>query len=212
MTRSTLLLLTAVAGLAGCTPTYRVHVNAFSQIKEPLSSGASIYVAADPNSRNPILAAKFATKIRTMLQDLGYNAVEKSEGAQYTLTFHAGVNQTSYLDYLPVTYPWGGYYGFYGGFHPGFGFGYTAYEPFIETIYAHWLEMRLYGPGPVIRGKTSPGWIGEAVVDMDEPELRRAINYLLVGLMEYFGQDTQHWVTMRLKETDPRVEGLAAVQ
>jgi hypothetical protein len=211
MTRRTLLLLTAVAGLAGCTPTYRVHVNAFSQLKEPLGRGAAVYVAVDPNSPNPILAAKIAAKIRTMLQDLGYSAPEKAEGAQYRLTFHAGVNQSSYLDYLPVARPWGGYYGFYGGFHRGFGLGYTVYEPFLETIYAHWLDMRLFGSANVAKVNAQPLWIGEAVVGMDEPELRRAVNYLLVGLMEYFGEDTEHWVTIPIKQDDPRVEGLIAV-
>jgi len=209
MTRHVLMLLLAAAGVAGCTPTYRVHVNTFSQLKEPLNKGIAVYVAVDPNSRNPILAHRFATKIGAMLQDLGYAAAEKPEGAQYTLTFRAGVNASSYLDYMPVSRPFGGYYGLYGGFYRGFGFGYTTYLPYLETIYAHWLEMRLYSQGEVIKGKTQPVWIGEAIVGMDEPELRRAINYLLVGLMDYFGEDTERWVTVSLKKDNPQVLALA---
>ena len=205
MTRRVLMLLLAAAGVAGCTPTYRVHVNTFYQLKEPLSQGNSIYVAVDPNSRNPILAQKIAAKMRTMLQDLGYGAAEKPESAQYTLTFRAGVDTSSYLDYMPISRPYGGYYGLYGGFHRGFGFGYTTYLPYIETVYAHWLETRLYGQSDIIKGKAQPLWIGEAVVGMDDPELRQAVNYLLVGLMDYFGADTQRWVTVRLKKDDPRV-------
>ncbi len=210
MTKRVLILLLAAVGAAGCTPTYRVHVNAFSQFKEPLGRGAAIYVAVDPGSRNPILAQKIATKIGKMLQDQGYNAADKAEGAQYTLTFRAGVNASSYLDYMPVARPFGGYYGFYGGgFYPGFGFGYTAYQPYIETVYAHWMEMRLYqGPG---KDQTQPVWIGEAVVGMDEPELRRAVNYLLVSLLEYFGEDTEHWVSVKFKEDDPRILAVAEV-
>ena len=210
MTRRILILLVAALGAAGCTPTYRVHVNTFLQPKEPLSQGSSIYVAVDPNSRNPILAQKIAIKIRTMLQDQGYTAAEKAEGAQYTLQFRAGVNMSEYLDYMPVAQPFG-YSGFYGGFYRpyGWGFGYTTYLPYIETIYAHWMEMRLYrGPAG---GRTQPVWIGEAIVGMDKPELREAVNYLLVGLMEYFGEDTEHWVTITLKDKDPRVLAVTAI-
>lgn len=211
MTGRTLLLLLTVAGLAGCTPTYRVHVNAFSQLKEPLSQGETIYVVVDPNSRNPILANTVAAKIKAMLQDLGYAAAENREAAQHTLTFHAGVDRSAYVDYLPVSRPWGGYYGFYGGFHRGFGMGYTAYEPFLETVYSHWLDMRLFGPAKGAKSNTQPVWIGEAVVGLDDPELRQAINYLLVGLMEYFAADTQHWVTVPIRKDDPRVEGLVGM-
>jgi hypothetical protein len=211
MTKRTLLLLLAAVGLAGCTPTYRVHVNAFSQLKEPLTRGEAIYVVVDPNSRNPILADKIAAKIRMMLQDLGYVAAEKRETAPHTLTFHAGVDRSAYVDYLPVSRPWGGYYGFRGGFHRGFGFGYTAYEPFLETVYSNWLDMRLFGPAKAAKTNTQPLWIGEAVVGTDEPELRQAVDYLLVGLMEYFAEDTQHWVTVPIQKNDPRAEGLAAM-
>ena len=212
MTRRALTLLLVAAGAAGCTPTYRVHVNTFSQLQEPLGSETSIYVVVDPNARNPILAGTIAAKIRTMLQDRGYATAEKAEGAQYRLTFRVGVNASSYLDYMPVYRPFGGYYGYY-GLHRGYGFGYgySVYEPYVETVYGNWLEMRLHGPGNVPKEKP-PVWIGEAVVGTEDPEMRQAVNYLLVGLMEYFGVDTHRWVTVNLKENDPRVEGLAEVQ
>ncbi len=209
MARRVLMLLLAAVGLAGCTPTYRVHVNTFSQFKESLGKGSSIYVAIDPNSRNPILAQKIAAKMRPMLQDLGYGVAEKPENAQYTLTFRAGVDTSNYLDYAPISRPFGGYYGLYGGFHRGFGLGYTTYVPYIETVYAHWLETRLYSQSDIIKGQAQPLWIGEALVGMDHPELRQAVNYLLVGLMEYFGADTQRWATVKLKRDDPRALAVA---
>lgn len=209
MTRCMLMLLLMTGGVAGCTPAYRVHVNTFSQLKEPLSRGNSLYVALDPNSRNPILAEKIAAKMRTMLQDLGYRPTEKPEDAQYTLTFRAGVDTSNYLGYTPVSRAYGGYYGFHGGFHRGFGMGYTTYMPYIDTVYTHWLETRLYGQSDVIKGKAQPLWIGEAVVGADNPELRQAVNYLLLGLMDYFAADTQRWVTVTLKKDDPRVLAIA---
>jgi hypothetical protein len=209
MTRHVLMLLSVAVCAAGCTQTYRVHVNTFSQFKEPLRQAAPIYVATDPNSRNPILAEKIKSKIAALVQERGYHPAEKPEGANYTLTFRAGVDTSRYLDYMPLSRPFGGYYGPYGGFHRGLGFGYPAYEPFIETVYAHWLEMRLYRQSDIAKGKTQPLWIGESVVGMDDPELRQAVNYLLVGLMEYFGADTERWVSVKLEKDDPRVLAVA---
>jgi hypothetical protein len=200
-------LITILIAAAGCTPTYRVHVNTFSQLKEPLSRGTAIYVAADPNSRNPILAEHIAAKLRAALRGEGYTAAEKAAGAAYMMTFRAGMDSSRYLDYVPVSRPYGGF-GYYGWYYRPWGFGYTTYVPYIETIYTNWLDTRLYPLGENAN-RTRPVWIGEAIVGTDEPDLRAAVNYLLVGIMEYFGTDTRTWRTMRLKPNDPRVVGLA---
>ncbi len=211
MTRSTLLLLIVAACSAGCTPTYTVHVNTFSEIKDPLSRTTPIYVSVDPNSRNPILADVIAAKTRALLQEHGYTPAEKAEGAGYVLTFRAGIDSTRVMDYMPVARPFGGFYGAYGGGFHHFGYGYSTYVPYIETVYAHWMEMRLFTQGPSVKGRTRPVWIGEAVVGRSDAELRASVNYLLIGLFEYFGADTERWVSLRLKENDPRIEGLATV-
>jgi hypothetical protein len=187
-------------------------VNTFSEIKEPRSRTASIYVWADPNSRNPILADILAAKVRTLLEGNGYAVAEKAEGAGALLTLRAGIDTTRVMDYMPVSRPYGGYHGLYGGRFRGLGYGYTAYVPYLSTVYTHWLEMRLSGPDPSAQPRARPVWIGEAVVGMDDPELRVAANYLLVGLMEYFATDTGRWVSLRLKADDPRVQGLAEMQ
>jgi len=207
MTRSTLLLLIVTACGAGCTPTYTVHVNTFSEIKEPLSRTTPIHVSVDPNSRNPILADAMAAKTRALLGERGYAPSEKAEGAGYVLTFRAGIDSTRVLDYAPIYRPYGGFYGFYGGGFRHFGYGYSTYVPYVETVYTHWLEMRLFTPG-----KSRPIWIGEAVVGRSDAELRESVNYLLIGLVEYFGADTERWVSIKFKKGDPRVEGLATVQ
>jgi len=212
MTRLVSILL-LVAGLgAGCTPVYTVHVNTFAEIKEPLSQTASIYVSADPNSRNPILADIMAAKIRTLLQEHGYTPAEKAEGARHILMFRAGIDTTRVMDYMPVSRPLGGFYGFHGGRFRGMGYGYTTYVPYLDTVYVHWLEMRLFGQGPNVKDKTRPVWIAEAIVGRSDAELRDSVNYLLIGLMEYFATDTKRWVSMRLPEDDPRVQGLAETQ
>jgi hypothetical protein len=212
MTRSVLMLLIVAACAAGCTPTYTVHVNTFSQIQEPLSQTAPIYVSTDPNSRNPILADIIAAKIRTLLEEHGYTAAEKAADAAYVLTFRAGIDSTRVTDYMPVSQLFGGFYGFHGGGFRGLGFDYTTYVPYIETVYAHWMDLRLLAQGPSAKNKTQPIWIGEAVVGRSDPEMRDSANYLLLGLFEYFGADTRRWLTLTIKENDPRIEGLAGLQ
>lgn len=212
MTRSVLILLAVAACAAGCTPVCTVHVNTFSELKEPLSATTPIYVSTDPNSRNPILADTIASKIRTLLEEHGCTPAEKAEGAGYVLTFRAGIDSSRVMDYTPMSRPFGGYYGFYGGGFRHFGYGYTTYMPYIETVYTHWIEMRLFTQGPHAKNKTRPIWIGEAVVGRGDAELRESVNYLLIGLMEYFGADTERWATMTIKDNDPRIQGMAGIQ
>jgi hypothetical protein len=212
MTRHVLMLLTVAACAAGCTPAYTVHINTFSEIKDSLSPTASIYVLSDPNSRNPILADAIAARARTLLQDREYTVADKAEDAAYRLTFRAGIDSTRVPDYMPVSRPFGGFYGGFGHGFRGMGYGYTTYVPYMETVYVHWLEVRLYPQGENAKDKARPIWIGEAVVGRSDAELRESINYLLAGLMEHFPADTRRWVTMRLKEDDPRVQGLAETQ
>ena len=212
MTRSVLLLLIIAACAAGCTPAYTVHMNTFSEIQEPPSQTTPIYVSIDPNSHNPILADVIAAKIRALLEEHGYTATEKAADAGYVLTFRAGIDSTGVMDYMPVSRPFGGFYGFYGGGFRGLGYGYTTYVPYIETVYAHWLDMRLFAQGSNAKDRTHPVWIGEAVVGRSDPEMRDSVNYLLVGLFECFSTDTRRWITMTIKENDPRIEALAGMQ
>lgn len=220
MTKLAWMLVAAAAALAGCTPSYKVHVNTYSELGEPLNPAASIYVAVDPNSQNPILRRQVASKIRDLLLGDGYNPVETPEAAAYTLTFEMGIDSERVLDYAPVSRPFGGYHGGYYGDGFGWGLGYSTYAPYIDTIYTHWLRMRLYATkdtGPKTEDNEAvrpPGrqtvWLGEALVGTESPELREAVNYLLVGCIQYFGVDTKEWVTMTIKEDDPRIQGITA--
>jgi len=220
MNRLAWILVAAAACVAGCTPTYRVHVNTYSELDGPLDRAAPIYIAVDPNSQNPILRRQIASKIRDLLQGNGYNPVEKMEAAAYLLTFELGMDSERVLDYAPIYRPYGGYYGggYYGGGF-GWGLGYTTYMPYVETLYTHWLRMRLYTTGgtsgqpagePVRPLDRQTVWVGEAVVGTDSPEFREAVNYLLVGCLEYLGVDTEEWVTEKIKPDDPRILGITA--
>lgn len=218
MTRPAWMLVAMTAALGGCTPSYRVHVNTYSELDGPLDPATPIYVAVDPNSQNPILRRQIASKIRDLLSGDGYNPVEKPQTAAYTLTFEVGIDSERVLDYAPVSRPFGGYYGGYSGGGFGWGLGYSTYTPYINTIYTHWLRMRLYATkdtdqkaesGEAVRpdGRQTV-WLGEALVGTESPELREAVNYLLVGCVQYFGVDTEEWATITIKKDDPRIQGI----
>lgn len=206
MYRWILVLAAATAGAAGCTTSYRVHVNTYSELGEPLSRTAPIYVATDPNSRNPILARQIEAKIRELLRGNGYNPVATAEAADYTLTSELGMSSDRVVDYTPIYRPYGGFYG--GHFYRGWGFGYTTYMPYIDTVYTHWLRMRLYSQKAGGPDRQNVVWLGEAVTGTDDPDLREAVNYLLVACLEFFATDTREWVTVKIEKDDPRVLGI----
>jgi len=203
-----MILMIAAAGIAGCTPSYRVHVNAFADPNRPVTRGAAVYVAEDPNAGNPILRKQIAAKIDELLQGYGYDSVATADRANYLLTFEAGFNSSQVVDFSPIYRPFGGFYGAYGGrYGSGFG-GYTTYVPYVDTVYVHWLRMKLYTKDGAAFHEANVVWLGEALTGANHPELRRAVDYLLVACMEQFGLDTQEWVTMTIKEDDPRIQGI----
>ncbi|MEN6423865.1 MAG: DUF4136 domain-containing protein [Phycisphaerales bacterium] len=219
MGRSAWILVAVAACAAGCTPTYRVHVNTYSDLAEPLSQRAPIYIAADPNSANPILRRQIASKVRDLLKGDGYHPTENAQAAAYVLTFEMGIDSQRVVDYTPIYGPVGGYY--YGGHGRRFGWGmaYTTYVPYVDTVYTHWLKMRLYAAANAnqpadANGVAQPSeskmvWLGEASLGMGSPEAREAANYLLAACIEYFGADTREWVTVAIREDDPRISGIA---
>jgi hypothetical protein len=68
--------------------------------------------------------------------------------------------------------------------------------------------MKLYTAKADITRDEGLVWLGEAMTGTEDPELREAINYLLVGCIEYLGKDTAEWVTMRIERDDPRILGI----
>ena len=200
------LILVAVTCAAGCRSGYRVHVNTFSELETPLSPTASIYVVADANAPNPILARQIESKITLLLRNHGYQPVSTADAADYLLTTQIGMDSEKFMDYSPVYRPFGGFY--HGGHFRGWELGYTTYVPYVDTVYRHWLRMKLLAGG-ADAAKEQVVWLGEATAGTDSPELREAVNYLLVGCVEYLGVDTREWVRMKIRRDDPRILSIA---
>ena len=203
MNKLCLILLTISICAAGCTTTYRVHVNGFSELDQSISDKASIYVAVDPNSRNPIFDKEIKAKIEILLESLGYTAVPEVEPADYRLAFHVGLDSRRVTGYTPIHRPFMGFHNrYWGEYH----FGYTSYAPYSETFYDQWLVMKVFDTG---RDDSSEAgkvvWIGEAMTDTSVADLRQVVNYLLVAGFEYFGADTKRQMALTISPDDPRI-------
>jgi hypothetical protein len=116
------------------------------------------------------------------------------------------MDSEKFMDYSPVYRPFGGFY--HGGRFHGWEFGYTTYVPYVDTVYRHWLRMKLLA-GSAGAKSDQVVWLGEATAGTNDPELREAVNYLLVACVEYLGVDTREWVTMKIRRDDPRILSIA---
>lgn len=203
MNRNMIVLTVAVLSAAGCTPGYRVHVNGYSELAEPLARDAAIYVATDPNSPNPIFERQIKTSANALLGLYEYKLAETPEAADYTLAFQVRMESETVAGYTPMYHS---QFGGYGRYSTGFRFGYTSYVPYFDTLYDQWLIARLFKSGP--DGQTVV-WVGEAMMSTDQADLRQTVDYLLIGCIEYLGVDTGRKVTMLIKNDDPRIMSLA---
>ena len=192
--------------VSGCTTTYTIYVNGFSELEKPIKDKASIYVASDANCTNPIFDKEIRVKVETLLKWYGYEAVTSSEAADYRLCFRAGTDSHKESSFRPPYHPGAE---FYGGFPEYNRFGYTTYAPYWDMLYDHWLVMKVFaGKQGGTSDKDKPVWIGEAVTSTEVGDLREAVNYLLVGSFEYFGVDTKKRETITIKEDDTRIRQL----
>jgi hypothetical protein len=206
MIRWNLTLVLLGVACVGCARSYRVHVNGYSEPGRQVASGTSIYVATDPNSQNPILERRIKTKLTALLQGYGYVPRAERAAARYWLDFQVGTNSETVVGYTPVY----GYYGGYrGGHYRGYGIGYTTYLPYSDTRYNQWLAMRLHASDSPDSNDVT--WVGEAVMSTSQVELREAVDFLLVGCVEFLGVDTGESVTLTIRKDDPRVLSLDAI-
>ena len=192
---------------AGCTTTYTVRVNGFSEIDEPIKDKASIYVTVDPNSQNPIFDNQIKAKIEMLLKSHGYIPVPDVERADYRLAFRAGLDSQRVTGYTPLHRP---FMGFHNRFRGDYNFGYTTYVPYSETIYDQWLIMKVFSAGRTAASEAGQVvWIGEAMTGTGDADLRHVVNYLLVAGFEYFGADTKRQMTLTISPEDPGITQLS---
>ncbi len=208
MTRTLAGLSLVALAATGCSPSYRVEFNGYSELAEPISRQAPICVATDPNAENLIFQRQVQTKAERLLQGEGYTLAESPEKAAYEIVFRVGTTTHEVVDRRPTPEMRAGF--LYGGYSRGFGFGHTTYDaPYYDTLYRQWLVLRLFTKDRQTQHKQLV-WVGEATMRTDRPTLRQAVDYLLVVCIEHLGIDTREQITVRIEGNDPRVLDIAS--
>lgn len=203
MKKLCLVLLSMLIWAGGCTTSYMVHVNGFSEHDQPIKKKASIYVAVDPNSGNPIFDNEIKGKIEMLLKQHGYVPVADIEHSDYRLAFKVGLDSRRVSGYTPLYRP---YFDFYDRYWGDYHFGYYGYVPYVDTYYDQWLVIKVFAPEPDTASQTEKIiWIGEAMIDTDTADLRQIVSYLLVAVFECFGQDTGRQMVLKIPPDDPRI-------
>ena len=204
MKKSYLILVSLLFCAAGCTSGYRVHVNGYSEPNETIQKRASIYVSPEePNSQNPIFDKQVKTKIEELLKWYDYVPVSDGNDYDYRIAFQVGMNSHQRAGYEPVYHTSVGYYsGYYTGYH----FGYSTYVPFYDTYYDRWLVMKVFSnDSDGSSDDEKVVWVGETMISTNGDDIRRVIDYLLVGCFEYFGADTTRQRSFVITEKDPKI-------
>jgi hypothetical protein len=203
MRRLCLILAVLCCLIGGCGRSYIVRVNGFLEPGRSIPDEAALYVAVDANSHNPIFREEIKDKIEQLLTRRGFSPLANQDLADYRIDFAFGINRREVTGFEPYYGPvssfgFGGYRRYY--------YGYGTYIPYAETYHDQWLTIRLSDTGrrnPAEKGKVV--WVGEAVTTDYSADLRQTISYLLVGIFEYFGQDTRKQVAVTIDQSDPRV-------
>lgn len=199
MTKWATILIGAVLAASGCTPSYRVHVNGYSELTEPIAPNARLFIAIDPNAANPIFDRQIKTSAETLLNGYGYRVADTAESADYLIRLQIGTKSETIMGYAPAYRP---YFGARGGYGDGLFFGYGTYTSYVDTVYDQWLILKLFETEPDAK---EPVWVGEATLNTEQAELRQTVDYLLIGCIEYLGVDTGRMVKVTIKQDDPRI-------
>ncbi|MFC1781397.1 hypothetical protein ACFLZ8_03980 [Planctomycetota bacterium] len=189
--------------ITGCTTGYNVHVNAFSELTEPIESDSAIYVVLDSNAPNPVFDNRIKARIEQLLKHQGLTPSAQDEPFDYTLSFETGVDSQQVLDYGPMHHS---YVGFHYGYWSDYHFGYFTHYPYYETFHTQRLSLKLIKTAwQDNSGQDKVVWICDAIIGTRGHDPRDTIDFLLVGCLEYFGIDTIRQKTLFIEEDDYRL-------
>lgn len=196
------LILTCLSFVTtGCTHGYRVSINGYSELVQPIEQNAPFYVSIkDSNSLNPIFDNQIKSKIQVLLERHNYTVVPDINDSKYIISFHIGSSSHLYYGYEPQYYV-----GFHHGYWSGYDFGYTTYVPYYDTYYDKWLTLKVSRFNDTGENKNKAVWVGEAAISSGSDDMRKIIDYLLAGCFRYFGADTSRKRNFVITEDDPEV-------
>lgn len=190
------LLITVLLTLNACTPLfYAVKVNGFTGGSPAIHNEKKIFVFKNEKAINPLIEDEISGKIKIALKMKGYTPIEQWSDADYVLLFNYGIDQ--------------------GNTHSSsYSYGVTDLNIFTgqleqntkvgsrtDTVYNRQFLLRLF-EAKGFSEESKPVWIGEVNSRGSNSDLRKVIDYLIVGAFEHFGIDTGKQIRHRYLSTD----------
>jgi len=200
-----ILLNLSILILASCAKegVMRMTTNTFANkevIPQGFKAGSSFYISAKQKG-DELFKKEVSQKIATILKNKGFET-KNSYYADYHLNFSFAMKKSTHVRDVPVYIPDYGFW-YYNRYHYPYGYDYgyrIAYVPEEYTLFNKILLIEVYKNGGKI-----PVWQGMTDFYEEESDLRNDIDYLLVTLFKYFGQDTKKYVKTRINEDDEEV-------
>jgi hypothetical protein len=188
-----IISIPAFFALAGCSGSYIVGVNSFAETKNPVPQGTCIYVTSEPNSKNHLFDKEIKAKIVELLSSHGFQPVDDPK-AEYHLTFNYEIRFHTAENVGSV-----GSNNLTEGYNVEVNSGF--YAPDVRTVWDEVLLIKIF------RGSNEV-WAGKAITSRDYEDKRQTIDYLLVGVFEFFGQNTGGQKNIEIKGKDRRIAAL----
>lgn len=184
---------------------YKVKVNGFTGGKHAIPSGKKIFIYKNEKAVNPLFEDEIGEKIKIALKTKGYIPVKQISNADYVLHFGYEIDQGSTYSkiYSQSKVNEGNYElnVFTGQFEKTSPTTTTRVGSRAETIYSRQLLLKLFevnGPSKI----SKPVWVGEVNSSGSSSDLRKVIDYLILGAFEHFGEDTGGQKRHRFSSSD----------
>ena len=175
---------------AGCASAYPVRFNGYSR-QAGFPCGKTFFVSRNANTGNALLDGEIGDKINALLKARGYRAADRAQ-AEYIVTYGYALTGQDPSDIKPG-------YSVSVGAGTGFTRGSSVSTSLVfpgsarrATSYTYTLTVSVYAAQPYRADEyPAPLWTGEATTTTDEPDIRGAVDALLVPMASHFGEDTR---------------------
>lgn len=178
-----LIFLNLICGCLTYPAHYVVKVNGYTGGKPGIQSNKTVIVFRNPKAQNPLLEEEIASKITIALKSKDFIPSDASNGSEYILFFSYGIGPGSTYT-STFSYEGTRLNIFTGRLEPT-----TEVGSSVSTVYTRRLFLNLYE----LKGlseNSKPVWVGESYSTGSSSDLRKVVDYLILGAFEHFGEDT----------------------
>lgn len=213
--------------VSGCTALIDVNVDTSTDPSLPLLPNSKIFISENLDANDPLFDKEVLFKIKRLLESMHFEPtsnISDLNNVDYYLFFNYGIGEkekqghglgykidqtTSVSSDVKLTTP--GYFYTYDTKS-------KANESWIrvkvidKTLYKNWAdeyeELKKNGTPEEQLPKAPRNWEGIASGISRSPILRLEINYLIIGLFDYFGKNTGKIEEIGIEKNDPRLQSL----